>query len=317
MILCIIALNNKYKLMKKIVLFTFFLACTSLFAQLEYTLTKSTATYTNLTSPTSLTTNAWAGEAVFRLPAGMRFKFFGKPYDTVHVAASSGIFFSYNPSNTDLIFFGTETYYAQDNTPSKSPVSYIVTGLAPERVIKIEFRNFYGILSDTSEDYIVNNQIWLYEANNLIEYHFGGSVITDVNSNEFYIGLIDYDNSPYLAIDGTAANPTLVRVTSVGSFDGIATHPLNGQVYTLTPKTVSVNRLTKPYGFAQGDNSFRLNSEEPANIGVYDISGKLVETIEHVPGQMLRHQFSNISAGIYMVNIVINNVQFTEKILIQ
>lgn len=303
--------------MKKIVLFTFFLACTSLFAQLEYALTKSTSTYTALASPTNMTTNAWAGEHVFRLPAGMKFKFFGKGYDTVHVSATSGIFFSYNPANTDLIFFGTENYEPQDQNTALSPVGYIVTGTTPDRVVKIEFKNFHAILADPNEDYIVTNQIWLYETTNVIEYHFGPNTITDPNADEFFIGLIDADNSPYLAIDGTAANPTLVRVTSVATFDGIATHPLNGQVYTLTPKTVSVNRLTKPYGFTQGLNKFRLNSEEAATVGVYDISGKLVETVDHVPGQTLIHEFSNIAPGIYMVNIIINNVQFTEKILIQ
>ncbi len=302
--------------MKKILLSILLSACAGIYAQnLDYILTHSTSTYADLSSPTDVTNNAWGSEHLMTLP--FTFKYFDTEYDTIHIAAVSGIYFSNISGSVDVIFFGTETYYPENNNPALSPVSYLVSGVAPNRILKIEFQNFYAMTSP-GEDFIVDNQIWLYETSNKIEYHFGPSLITDPIADEFYIGFIDYDNSPYYAIDSTAANPVLVRVTSAGTFNGIKTHPVDGQVYTLTPKnTSSVNKLVKPYKFNHVMNGFQFNNEKEAMIGVYDLSGKLVETVPYFPGQLLQHEFTNIAPGIYMVNICMDNLQFIEKIIIR
>ncbi len=303
--------------MKKLVLFLTCISCTGVFAQqLEYALTKSTSTYSELTSPTDITTKAWTDVHNLRLPPGFNFKYFGKRYDTVRISATSGIWFS--RAGDDIAFFGTENYFPQNNNNAMSPVSYIATGITPDRIVKIQFKNFRAQTSDPTDEYTVNNQIWLYETTNAIEFHFGPNTITDPNKTEFFIGIIDSDNSPYLAIDSTAAAPKLVRVINAGTFDGIPTHPVNGQVYTLTPTPkASVNQLPKPYSFYQLENGFQLMGETPGSVGIYDLSGKLVEIISNEPGQLLKHEFKDMAPGIYTINFRINDVDFIEKIIIR
>jgi hypothetical protein len=300
--------------MKKILLFLLCTSFSGLFAQqLEYSLTKSTETYSVLTSPTDITNNAWAGAHNLRMP--FKFKYFGKSYDTVRISATSGIYFTNGGS--DIVFFGTENYKAENNNKALSPISYIITGITPDRIIKIEFKNIHAQAA-ASESYIVNNQIWLYEVNNRIEFHFGPNTITDPSTDRFFIGIIDNDNSPYLAIDSTAAAPKLVRVINAGQFDGIPTHPVNGQVYGLTPTPkVSVNQLAKPYRFNQLENGFQLTGETPSSVGIYDLSGKLVETVSNVPGQVFQHELTGVAPGIYMVNFSINDTDFIEKIIVR
>jgi hypothetical protein len=304
--------------MKKILLSLFLSSvCTGLFSQLDYTLTYAGSTYTGLSGATDISNKAWTSEHVMKMP--FAFKYFDSSYDTIHIMMNtsvSGIFFS--NGGVDLIFFGSEGYMPEDGDASLSPISYAISGVSPNRILKLQFKNIHAVLADTSERYIVNNQVWLYETSNKIEYHFGPNEITDLNITEYFIGMIDADNSPYLAISGTAAQPTLVRVTNVSTFKGINSHPLDGQVYTLSPKSnVSVNQLVRPYQFNQVENGFNFYSKDLTRIGIYDISGKLVQTVQQSPEQLLNQDLGELPAGIYLVNLLVGERQFIEKIIVR
>lgn len=303
--------------MKKTLLVLFLLAFISVRAQLDYTLTYSTSTYTELSGATDISNTAWTSYYHTTMP--FTFEFFGRPYDTINIMANSsttGIFFS--SSGVDFIFFGAESYYPENNDPSLSPVSYQVTGTSPSRIIKVQFKNFYAVCQDTSEDYIVNNQIWLYEKSNKIEYHFGPNLITDLNVTNYYIGIIDYDNSPYLAIDSTSAHPKLVRVFNAGDFEGIHSHPADGQVYTLTPSSnTGVANVVKPYAFASIPQGFMVNPDHAAHISLYDVAGRVVGEFDAREKERSAYRLDQLSTGIYLVKIEMGTQQFIEKIIIQ
>lgn len=303
--------------MKKALLVISFLAFIGVRAQLDYTLTYSTSTYTELSGATDISTTAWTSYFHNKLP--FTFEFFGKPYDTINIMANSssaGIFFS--STGVDFIFFGAESYYPGNNDPSMSPISYLVTGTSPDRILKVQFKNINAVCQDTAEDYIVNNQVWLYEGSNKIEYHFGPNMITDLNVTDYFIGIIDYDNSPYLAIDSTADHPKLVRVFNAGAFEGIHSHPANGQVYTLTPSgNTGVHSVVKPYAFANTPQGFMVNPGYDAHIALYDASGRTIGEFDARANERSAYHCEQVSSGIYLVKIEMGTQQFIEKIIIR
>ena len=182
----------------------------------------------------------------------------------------------------------------------------------PRRSLRSSIAN-----SDPSFDYILNNQIWLYETSNIIEFHFGNNSVTDPVYDEFFIGLIDFDNSPYYAIDGSATSPVLVRVQNSGTFDGIPAYPTNGLVYTLTPKVSDIETILKPYTFSSDFNKFSINTSTDFIVNITDINGKAIDTNRFQSDANGTYFLSDIAAGIYLVNIQIGNNQFVEKIIVR
>jgi hypothetical protein len=297
--------------MQKTLLFIFLSLFMSAQAQLDYSLTYSRSTYTELSGATNVSVDAWSNASVRSLP--FAFKFFGQAYNNIYITYD-GVYFS--DTGSDYIFYGTDNFKPKGNIPTESPISFLVTGSAPNRVFKVQYKDISEATVGVSYVYSINNQIWLYEGTNVIEYHFGNSVITDPNFTEFFIGLIDGDDDPYLSIDNTAAAPTLIRVTATPK--GIPSYPTNGQVYTLTPKRSSIAAVNSlPYTFTQGINSFSVNSDEVFKISAFDINGRDITKHLKLDNNSGKYSLSGCAAGMYILNIEVGNQIFTEKILLQ
>lgn len=297
--------------MKKYLLIFTFISFLSLQAQLDYSLTNSTSTYTELSGATNISVAAWNSNFSVAMP--FQFKYFGNTYSNLYITFD-GCYFS--DTGDDYVFYGTDNFKAE-NLPNSSPISYLITGTSPNRIIKIEWKNVREANSDPSFDYILNNQIWLYETSNIIEFHFGNNSVTDPVYDEFFIGLIDFDNSPYYAIDGSATSPVLVRVQNSGTFDGIPAYPTNGLVYTLTPKVSDIETILKPYTFSSDFNKFSINTSTDFIVNITDINGKAIDTNRFQSDANGTYFLSDIAAGIYLVNIQIGNNQFVEKIIVR
>ncbi len=199
---------------------------------LHYTLTYSNSVYTVLDSETSINISdaAWNGKQVVDLP--FTFSFFSHSFNKIYINFKG---LSFTDSGTDCIIYGTYNYYPESESPSMSPISYSITGNSPNMILKIEYKNIKARLIDSTKDYTINNQIWLYETSNKIEYHFGTNSISDSDMNELLVGMVNGDDNQYIALQDTAIAPILNEVLDPGSFNGIKPHPVNGQVYILTP----------------------------------------------------------------------------------
>jgi len=297
--------------MQKTLLLIFLSLFISAQAQLDYSLTYSRSTYTELTGATNVSVDAWSNASVRSLP--FTFKFFGQAYSNIYITFD-GVYFS--DTGSDYIFYGTDNFKPKGNIPTESPISFVVSGSAPNRILKVQYKDINEATVGGSYVYSINNQIWLYEGTNVIEYHFGNSVITDPKFTAFYMGLIDGDDDPYLGIDNTAAAPTLIRVTAMPK--GIPSYPTNGQVYTLTPKRssiVAVNAL--PYTFIQGGNSFSVKSNEEYKLSALDINGRDITKYLKLDNNSGKYSLNGCAAGLYILNIEVGNQIFTEKILLQ
>src|SRR5690606_21816877 len=128
------------------------------------------------------------------------------------------------------------------NGSALSPISYKVEGTTGNRILKLEIKNAgleseidpQNPTSSTSTLYL-NYQIWLYEADDAIEYHFGPNNITlatqlnnqGENYSQFSAIIQGEDDFEFLnsVVNGTIANPTYSEdydlETLPSSFDGI------------------------------------------------------------------------------------------------
>lgn len=144
---------------------------------------------------------------------------------------------------------------------SLSPIRYVTTGTAPNRIFKVEVANaglyneldMYGTMNDS-----VNMQVWYYETSNIAELRFGPSRLAyasdyyNFGTGPFagFVRELDMDNGMWDALftlSGNPANPTLDSIPGPQSLPTLLnSFPVNGTVYRFTPKKVTQGVRTTP-----------------------------------------------------------------------
>ncbi len=162
--------------MKKILFLCLVLMSLSKSYSQVYSYSQSQELYTELADGESINTgNAWNGFQAFTIPIGFSFTYMDSVFTSVSLEATGRLIFDVN-----------HYYYAdmfvvagmQDKgaVNSLSPLSYQLSGVIGEEILKIEIKNatYKKDLSST-----INYQIWLYESNGAIELHMGSSSINN------------------------------------------------------------------------------------------------------------------------------------------
>lgn len=205
----------------------------------SYTFTATTATYTNLSSPTNVGGLGNTSDDVLSntTSIGFTFNFAGTNYTQFKV--SSNGFITFNTSSTDP-FYENSQVNAGTNKPVLMPlwddlqsttrVRYRLEGSTPDRIMKIEFRgNEWNYQSGADA---IKFQVWLYEGSNRIEFRYQRSA-DPVNNPSATIGIYDA-NDTYLTLDSAGASPTASSSTFTTTIDA---KPANNQVYRFDPPT--------------------------------------------------------------------------------
>ncbi len=298
--------------MKKFLLIVGLFVAFQIEAQMLYKLTKSTDTYSPMTGGTDVSVAAWDSSHTVILP--FSFKFFDKPYNNVMIS-SDGVYFT--DTGMDYIYYSSDDLMPESMDYTKSKIKFDIVGNPGDRILVAEYNNIREWnATDTGLKYIINNQIWLYENGNKIEYHFGTSLITDPQYSEFYIGVMDTDGDPMYGIDSSASNPVLTDASQM-SFNGINSYPVNGQIYTLSPANGSfIKQIEKPYYFATSQKGYTVRCNDAFEMDIMDAGGKKVHTCAYTETHTLQTYKPELSAGVYFINIRIGNKNFTEKILL-
>ena len=322
--------------MKKSILFIT-LIYSSMLSISQYTFSKTTGTYTDLVGSTSLTNGTTWDDPQLTIPLGFSFQYFDSTISTIYIedygvgaelainSSETGIIPSLSPFDEDLVDRSFDVNSGNPSTGGTSPISYLLTGTAGSRIMKIEWKNagFYEDIDDdgTSVDF-VNFQVWLYEGSNNIEFHYGPNSISQPQlCYESGIGAIVvlYPAQNYLTGDSgpnvinLTQAPTAPIIKIINSFDSLgslnATIP-NGTIYQFTKSggSVSINESDLDFKIKIYPNPAisilninNIENRKITNVSIIDVSGKLVISKGNFVNKTMN--IETLENGVYFLKI--------------
>lgn len=222
------------------------------FGQIPYQVLTLSESYTPLTTTVSVNGNTVWDEDTFTVAMPFSYKIGNISLQALKLDLLNGSIVTSFGNNITGLSYGDMDLADKGrlfSMPSKSPIRYNVSGVAPNRIFKLEISNagFYKELNDfgTSND-SVNIQIWVKETTNIIEFHYGSSNIS--HSNYFFFGngpaigvfknynidneTVDY----YYVLKGNPGSPTIDSLNFVNHTGAsLNNYPPTGTVYRFVP----------------------------------------------------------------------------------
>lgn len=231
--------------MKKVL--TTFAALLPVLVSAQVTFSTSLGTYSNLTNATLLSdTTLWDDpESDLNTPTyNVGFSVKGSTINNNTIYIGDGYIYFEGPSGNNGFYMETTGIDLMDRgnldgMKALSPISAKVEGTTPNRVFKIEWKNFgfYGEFNDsnTMNDY-GNVQIWINEKDGKVEYHYGELSIESAASHQGYggynvfAGVLDFNN---LDFKGVSLTGDPKAPTTNSDWDGVISgFPESGRVYS-------------------------------------------------------------------------------------
>jgi hypothetical protein len=217
-------------------------------AQINYTFSTTTSTYSYVSGGTTLTGQAGNmginDEFDISVPTNIGFTFqFGCTNYTTFQAGTSGVMFlgtniTYSDDYPNLSGNSDRPIIAplwdiMETYSTGSKVNYLLSGTSPNRVLTVEWKKM--LWEDLATSPVISFQVKLYETSNRIEFWYkqeGGAVdygaaaigIGGVNSGDFY------------SLNNSGSSPTASKTTET---DTISVCPATNQVYRFDPTLCS------------------------------------------------------------------------------
>lgn len=297
-------------------------------AQFNYDLTVHQQTYQPLTTGTDITGGQVWDDEYFKTPIGFNFVLDGQMITDFSLLSATGCATDTQGIVTTFLLTDLDLQdRGYDSNIAKSPIRFVVTGTAPNRIYKYEIANA-GIYDEWSiygtQDDSVNLQVWLYESSNVLEIHYGPSQLTYpadyfIVTGDPIVGFVrnvDLNSSTgsfdaFYYLKGNVNAPVIDSVTNIFTLSGgLNSYPSNGTVLRFSPKPVSVNGITKEEdGISLVSNVgsdkviVNKNNDLKANYTVLNMNGATV----NISGQLDRGNnninISNIAAGMYILHV--------------
>jgi hypothetical protein len=304
------------------------LLSTGLFAQndLEYDFSVLDKNYSDLENPIPLSGSQNWDDPAYVAPLGFDFEIGNQSFQNLEKISSIGVVISageiFSSGDTlpimSLMDFDLISRTSA-NGGSSSPISYKTTGSPGNRIFKWEWKNagfFEGLESE-----FINFQLWVFEADNSIEFHYGPQNINGVTSDNgnpgpmvFFVPLFETSQngdeqflSPLYYLEGDPTNPNLITLTNPdpsaappGSLDQM---PPDGTVYRFEPTSLSVefNQKLSLKLFPNPTSDFLTIKSEVTveKVGVFNLLGqKLIES-----SCQNKISVENLQAGVYLLKI--------------
>ena len=293
----------------------------------NYTFTQFDSPYVTLSSPTVISTQFWDFTSVITTTLPFSFNYYGTNFNTIYTRGGfnafewdgSGVFGDY-----ELMTFDNEM---NDGT-GNATISYQVTGIAPNRIFKLQVLNANCANDGNQTDY-VNEQTWLYEGSNVIEMHYGISSVLNPDSwdlgfagyNGPSVGLIK-NTTTYLLLTGDSSNPT--ATSSVPSYCVNGAPPVN-KVYRFTPAVGKIDEIKDKLSFniypnpSKGDFKILTDfySNTSTKITIKNNLGQIVYTENSMFLNGVEGITCNFKTGVYFVELDNNKTNSIRKIIIQ
>ena len=307
-----------------------------------YTLGYYTQAYTPLTGATIIADNQAElnNPPPIYLPPGLNFTIAG-------VSTSNQLYvdnnaYTSNNSNEDLPFFiftPIQCYSSGSFVFTKASISYKIDNAAPNRILKVECRNFR--ISHTPYSFVDSDsvafQYWLYEGSNKIEFHYGpnySAIPSTLNPSLDFIGIqnIKISNADtlvniYTAYADPAApmlNTTQVNYSSAEEviLPQLYSLPTDGQVYVFNPTTtlsIGENTVTNsnlnlyPNPAKEQVTLQNIEQGKAYKITLLNSLGQIVRTVNNTPSLDIR----DVPQGMYVVQIQQGDNTTTKKLIIE
>ena len=246
-------------------------------------------TYTNLDSSLKTilvpgATPAIWDDAVVNTSIGFNFTFNGTTYNTMNVSSNGFITFGATApaatvytaiSNATAysgaiagysanLSVGTIAYDGTYPTIQSNCISKLVTGSAPNRICKIEYRNVRRVASSNS---LISFQIWLYETTNQVEVYFDVVSTNFITSSTGQCGLRGTGNTDYNNRQNVVN--TNWSVTTAGAANNASIKTSNGFLIPVTATRKfqwTPNTCVSPVTLTMSDvliNSATVNFTDP------------------------------------------------------
>ena len=305
-----------------------------LFLQAQtYNLTVSEESYTPLENSISLTNDEIWDDEEYSFPIEIDFEYFGDKLDTLFVDVNGLV------ANTSFENIGSESFvsfilpFYNDlidlgyiSEESVSNISYLIDGEEGSRILKIEWNNvgFYDDYYDNQADpSFVNFQLWLYELDNAIEFHYGDSKVDSELVFQYYgggpiAGLMDTYNETtdiydeFAVLIGDPAKPNVILWEGEVDFEYtqlLDSVPMPNTVYRfdlMDVSTTEIQALSQNFSIYPNPVLTQLSivservDSEIQSISIFSNDGRWIRTINS--------DFSNINvsdlwSGVYHIHI--------------
>jgi len=308
------------------------------FAQVSsYTFAQSLKTYTPIVGGTVLgtatgnTSTTNLDHKIYQVSIPFIFTFNGMGHSSFYISSNGYIAFGgLSPNPTDIqpiasnrgymgvvSAFGNNLDSIFDVAGVTGSISMETSGVAPNRVVTIQWKDFRLRENSVTDVYTLSFQIKLEETTNVISVVYSGGSNVIGNINEGYIvqvGLRGTNNSDINArknsqgesFANSSAGTSLFSSQTVHTTNAVPGMPPAGLTYTWSPpgllSTVEIDDKetikVSPNPFAEDIN---INKPELVkSIKITEVSGKLIKTINK-PESVLRLQ--HLLKGMYILNL--------------
>lgn len=319
--------------MKKITFLVVAILCSlPLLAQNFYEFSTRTAAYADLTNPTSLSNGKrWKTGNFGPITSPFTLSIFGQNFNTFSFEDDDFVLTrSIGPEN-EYVYLVPISAFIQDRNISGagnglSHISYKVEGTTGNRILKLEVKN--AGLEREIEDFNISNlylnfQIWLYEVDDSVEFHFGNHNITDINAVNYYSvfrSFIKYASTKSdiaAVVSGDVSNPSYGEFTDASQIVNFNAMPTPNTVYRFEVNPLAIKDQTKVlFNVYPNPTTDILNItvEENNNYEyvVYDAVGRFISS-----GKLLSESntidVSYLNSGIYYFKIGATVKKFIKK----
>ena len=303
----------------------------TLFSQLPFDLTVLDQPYTPLLESTVLETSQYDysdgwDDPEFSVPLGFDFNYSGYVIDALDQVGVGALMMGTtidDKSGLPLLhgFIPTNFDLADNGMAGGSPslIRWQTSGAPEEQVFTIEWADA-GLYEEVFADSAVKElssidlQLRLYEADGVIEFHFGpSSILTPLEEPAISGLLLEFDPFSYsgtvFALDGNPTDPTLEPLGDIYEWyygPYLLSHPADGTVYRFGPTGTTLDLVEVQATELQAWPNPTAGEVNLAFDGghvwtVLDAAGRVVMSGEGQDGQRL--DLSGLDAGAYTVRL--------------
>lgn len=232
---------------------------------------------------------------------------FAIPYFRQALSDSVIIWGNGNFAFTEFEFDDEASVFGAELTPRKDGSSFIAQateGSSPNRIFKIEWGNM-GFVYDTLGNDSVSYQVWFYEKDGIIEYHYGPSSVKNPSSwngeSGPYVYMVAYDGTNTYGLKGNPSAPLSYTsfITGAGPLNAA---PIANAVFRFAPaagNAVSDLKAARAALSDKGSGLFELRTEAPLlAYTIYNLEGKMC-----LKGSTAQFSLAQLPAGMYLLRI--------------